>query len=367
MEFEKGKYYEAKYIFLTDDISIPFHYFYKILHFEESTKDEHCMLDIYLIHDVNNTAHKKAGIRLLMVNKYTLNTFNDIHEVSARIKEIEAEKEKENWPVKVGQIWECKLDKDTVICKIDEIQSNNENDCVCTATIIGCDTPYGKKGESKIIWHIYPTRNTYTLLTQAQYDQRIKEMEQPRSPNEKEVLQEELRLMTEDRDWWEEVAQQRLEKATEIKSKLSKEVLHQAKLHKECADNRERLKEEIKVLRYKNAETDNPIRLSKEESIITEEVSVTPRITEKDMEESEINRLRGIIKKWRDYEVAQGLIIQELKSVVLHIQSQIEQYIEVSDAKYLRLAKVHNKLKAKHKKLKKAYAKELKNNEGFGF
>jgi len=94
MEFEKGKYYEAEYTFLTNDTPIPMHYFYRIVQFEKYTKDDHCILQIDLIHDVNNTAHK-IDCRSLMINKYTSNTFNDIHEVSARIKEIEAEKEKE--------------------------------------------------------------------------------------------------------------------------------------------------------------------------------------------------------------------------------------------------------------------------------
>jgi len=171
MEFEKGKYYEFDFTPHSQTHII-------VIALEDGNKPK--ITTIKSFTDI----HCNGDGGLMFESMYKpVNTFNDIHEVSARIKEIEAEKEKENWPVKVGQIWEVDLGKDNynkVHCcyfiKVTDVKNKSGN-----AFEISVDVLYKhntKTDDSYNYYSLNPNSNNLTLLTQAQYQQRIKELEE---------------------------------------------------------------------------------------------------------------------------------------------------------------------------------------------
>lgn len=163
MEFEKGKFYEVEsqianilqYVGLSPLSKDTFIYTY-------------CSIDQLIGCDCGLSDSDKV-----------INTFDNIHEVSKRIKQIE---ERKDWPVQVGQIWEVSWDGGQChyILRVDNIRYYPEGTCpdyiVTIMEVIACK--YSRqKGQTEEGIGIYPNDKNSTLLTQDQYEQRVKELE----------------------------------------------------------------------------------------------------------------------------------------------------------------------------------------------
>ena len=171
MEFEKGKYYEIDFI---TNLKEHQHAILKKINKYQSV----------VISNFGGVKDYNEGNLVFFDCETPANvkrTFNSIHEVSERIKAIEADKEKENWPVKAGQIWEIKTKNNScyfiLIKDVLEKVGKNLNDYRCCVDVIHNHKTEGYSSSES--YHLSPEYGNTTLLTKEQYEQRLKELEKP--------------------------------------------------------------------------------------------------------------------------------------------------------------------------------------------
>ena len=172
MEFEKGKYYEFDFKSKVDKKTERIHF-----------------IGIKAYNSNKIVSIKRFGYGWEEGEKHLLghsirpaNTFDNIHEVSKRIKEIE---ERKDWPVQVGQIYETKGSDNhgsiNMICKVisvDDLCADGDFDGTVTV-LKNIDEPTGLYTDYKEGNDVETTiiKSESTLLTQEQYEQRVKELE----------------------------------------------------------------------------------------------------------------------------------------------------------------------------------------------